>query len=104
MHSGQSIQSDHTIELTEHFLHTLVAANVVARLEDVRGIEANAEPLRFPDILDNSGEMLEAIAETRSLAGRRFQRDLGFDFGNHRPNRVDGRDNLFDTRVFAGPK
>ena len=50
---------------------------------------------------DDRRQVLELFTQTRSLAGRRFERDLRFHFRNHRPDRVERRDDFFQARRFA---
>ncbi len=69
----------------------------MARREDVRGIEADAKPLGLAHIRDNVGELLEGVAETRPLPGRRFQGDACFHLRNARKNLVDRRDHFLQT-------
>src|SRR4051812_5975861 len=66
------------------------------------GVETNAEPFRLADVLDDGGEMVELISETRALSRRGLERDLRFHFRNHRPDRVDRGTDLFQPRLFAG--
>src|SRR5437762_6179252 len=80
MQCRETVQPDHPIELAKGFPNRGFVADVVTGGEDVRGIETNAEPFRFTHVGDDGGEMLEAIAETRALAGRGLERDSGFDF------------------------
>jgi len=76
MQCRESIQSDHAVEFAKHFLHSGFAADVVTGGEDVGGVEANTEPFRFAHVFDDRGQMLELVTQTRSLAGRRFERDV----------------------------
>ena len=67
----------------------------------MRGIEANAEPFRLAHVLDDVREMLEAMAETRTLTGGRFERDLRFHFRQNRMHGVDRFDDSFQSGFFA---
>src|SRR5437868_7388261 len=82
MQSGETVQSNYAIELAKHFPRGRFAANVVTGRENMGGIETNAETFRFPDVGHDGAEMLELVSETRSLAGRRLERDFRFHFWN----------------------
>src|SRR5205085_6862414 len=104
MQGRKSIQSDHAIEFAKRFLHSRFAADVVTSLEDVGGVEADTKPLQLAHVLDDRGEMLELVAETRSLAGGGLERDLRFHFWYHGPDCIQRRDDFFQAGFFAGAK
>ena len=63
MQRGQTVQPDDAIELAAHLLDPRFAPDVVTRFKNVRGIETNTESFRLAHILDNSGHMLEPMAQ-----------------------------------------
>ena len=78
MQRGEPLEPDDAIEFGEHLPRRSFGREIVAGLEDVRGIETDAEPFRLAHVLDDVRDLLEAVAETRALAGGRLERDLAF--------------------------
>ena len=100
---GQAIQANQRDRIRETFVRArFLAADVVAGGEDMRGIETNTKPFRLAHVVDDVGDLFESLAETRSLTGRRFERDPGFHFRNIREHAVDRFDDLFESGFFAG--
>ncbi len=89
MQRHEMFQPDRAIEFRKHLARRSLGREVVTGRENVRGIEANAEALRFAHVGDDVGDMLESIAKTRALAGGRFERDLRFRLRQDGVHRVD---------------
>src|SRR5205085_6008031 len=101
MQDRKSIQSDHAIEFAKCFFRRRLAADVITGLEDMGGIETDTKPLRLAHVLDDRREMFELVAEARALAGGGLERYLRFHFRNHGPDRIQRRDDFFQTRLLA---
>ena len=100
MKRDETIQSDDAIELAKRFLASF-AADVVTGGKNMRGIETNTEPFRLADIGNDVGEMFEAMAEARTLAGGRFERDARFHFRNPAKTRSIDCDDSRQAGFFA---
>ena len=69
--------------------------------EEMRGIDADTEPLRLAAAAQDESQFLEGPAERRSLASRRFQRNARLNFRNHAADRVKTRHNFLESRFDA---
>ena len=68
----------------------------------MRGVEADAKPFRFAHVLDDCGNLLEAIAKAWALTSRRLERDLRFRLRQNAVNRVNRIDDSGEPRFLAG--
>ena len=59
----ETIQANDAIEFAECLPNRGLAADVVAGSENMRGIEADTQSLRFAHAADNVREMLEFVAQ-----------------------------------------
>ena len=64
MNRRETIQANHAIEFTECLPNRSLTADVIARSKNMRGIEANTQPLRLAHAADNVGEMVEFVSQT----------------------------------------
>ena len=55
----------------------------------MRRVETNAEAFRLAHVGNDVRDLFEAIAETRALAGGRFERDFRFRLWQDGVHRVD---------------
>src|SRR5437016_2440592 len=77
------------------------ADDVVTGGENVRGVEANTKPLRLARVGDDVSDLFEGVAETRALAGGRFQSDFRFHLPHHAEHGVERRHDLVEACLFA---
>ena len=59
----RAIQANHTIEFTECLPNRGVAANVITRSKNVRGVEADTQSIGFTHAADNVCQMLEFVPQ-----------------------------------------
>ena len=67
--SAQPVAADDLVELVDHLAERLARADVVARGEQVAGVQADAEALLAAGELDQRGELLERAPERPARAG-----------------------------------
>ncbi|HXO93104.1 MAG TPA: hypothetical protein VN825_03150, partial [Candidatus Acidoferrum sp.] len=65
---------DDAIEFVKCFPHTRFAADLVTRGEEMRRVEAHAQPIRLAHVRDDVREMLESMTDARTLAGCNLER------------------------------
>lgn len=75
---------------------------IVTRLEDMRRIETNAEPLRLAHVLDDVRELLKLITQARALTRGRLERDPGFRLREQGMDGVDRADDLLQAGFLTG--
>ena len=91
------------IELFDRPLVAVAVADVVARGEDVAGIEADADALLVVDERDDPPELLERAAEARALSGRGLEQRDDFVIGNRRVNLVERPRDLLEPASTPAP-
>ena len=69
------LQADHLPDLGDRGVPALGRADVVAGGEEVRGVQANTEPLRLLDAPENIGEVADAVSKAGALPGGVLERD-----------------------------
>ena len=84
----QPAQANDCIKLGHCRRVSLRRPNIIARRENVAGVEAHGQPLRLFNALNNPRQMLEPPAEICPLPRRGFQRDPYFGPRRLRMNRV----------------
>ena len=75
MNAGDDCHWHDTFEFAHHGRIALGGTKIVAGREEMAGVEADPDPFGVFDALKNGGELLEPVSDSRSLAGRRFQKD-----------------------------
>ena len=75
---------------------------IVAGGKGVFGVEADAQPVAFFGRVDDVADLLEAVAEIRSLAGGDFQRHSDLEAGAGFVHFVQRLGNRLDAFYFAG--
>ena len=63
MDCHETIQANQTIEFAECLPNRGLAADVITRSENMRGVEADTQSLWFTDAADNVCEVLEFVPE-----------------------------------------
>src|SRR4051812_36318185 len=101
MQSSKAFQANDPIELAKNCTGCVLIRDVVARSENVCGIETNTKALRLVHVHDDVCEMLEAMSKTRALPSSGFERDLCFHFWDHPKNRVDRLHNPIQAGFFT---
>src|SRR6185503_4414067 len=76
--------ADDRAELPEGVLVAPLGADVVPGHEQVAGVEADAEPRRAAEQVDDLGEVLEAMPEVRALASGVLEQDPRAAAGSRR--------------------
>ena len=91
MKGDNLFQADERFDLRDSFVPAFRRANVVARRIKVSGIKANAQALRLGNTIINRRQVLNLVAEARSLASRIFQ-------GNSDRRQVCGSEDFVQPR------
>ena len=86
---NETIATNNAIEFMKCFPHSGFAADLVTCGEQMRGVQAHAQTLRFAHVRDNVREMLEPMADARTLAGRNLECDFRLYFWNFPKHLVD---------------
>ena len=101
VNGGETVESDYAIEFAKCFLDPGFTPDVVTGGENVRGVETNTKSLRLAHILDDVSDLLESVAQTRALAGGRFDRDARLQFWDFSKHAIDRVDNFFEAGFFT---
>ena len=67
VHGVQTLEPDHAVKLREHAVK--VAGDVIPRVPDVAGVEADADMLLQLHAVDDGAQLFEAAADLTALAG-----------------------------------
>ena len=70
MHSPQVLEPDHVVEMLERLGESSRCRQIVTRGERMAGINANTHPALVLHPVNNIGDLLERVAEIRSLPRR----------------------------------
>src|ERR1041385_826522 len=89
MNCHEAIQPDDPIEFAERFFDCAFAGDVVTGGKNMGSVETDTDTVRFADVADDVGQMLEFFSQTRSLPGSSLQSDPGFYAGDARKHAVD---------------
>ena len=76
MKRRKPLDPDHIVEFAERAVVTLLGANIIACRERVCGVETDAQPVACTSGVHDLTDLLETIANVRSLAGGDFECDL----------------------------
>jgi len=100
MKRSQSLQANGAVESAKHFPNSGLAPDVIACGEDVSGVQTNAKAFRLGHVLNEIGDLLESVAETGTLSGRRFQGDARFNLRNFPQHAIDRSGNGVEPGFF----
>jgi|SRR5689334_11601293 len=77
MKRRESLDPDNIVEFAERAVVTLLGANIITSRERVCGVETDAQPVACATGVYDLTDLLETIANVRTLAGGDFECDFG---------------------------
>src|SRR6476659_4088814 len=102
MKNSNPLDADHLVEFAEGAVVTLLGANIIASRERVCGVETDAQPVACASGVYDLTDLLETIANVRSLAGGDFEGHFGAIAGARLVNLVERLCDCLDPGQFVG--
>src|SRR5205809_4393145 len=95
------LQADEMVEPPDRSHELVLRPKRIAGGEDMASVEADAEPLRFQNLIENRRKVLEAPTEALPLAGRGLQQNLDAKSWATLMDSIERSDDALESRRFV---